>query len=78
LVQWQSSGEGDIIRRGDIKRYREHLNALNDIHPDAKWRNRTYGQRTRSYGDYLYAQDREKFMMELEEWLNENLPADGT
>ena len=28
-------------------------------------------QRTRSYGDYLYAQDREKFAVDLRDWLAE-------
>lgn len=56
-----------MIKRGDIKRYREHLNAT---HKDSSlWRNGTRGQKTRLYGDYLYHQDREKFMVELEEWV---------
>jgi len=62
-----------MIKRGNIKRYREHLNA---IHNAAKWRNRERGQRKRLYGDYLYAQDRDKFMMEMEEWLNASLPTE--
>lgn len=32
-------------------------------------RNGRYHQRTRKYGDYFYRQDREKFMLELAEWL---------
>lgn len=58
------------IPRGAIKRFREHLNALPQY---AKHHNKVgkvvYQQRTRKYGDYLYAQDREKFMVDLAEWL---------
>ena len=57
------------MKRGDIKRFREHLNSQ-DV-GDSKHRHRNYRQRTRLYGDYLYAQDREKFDMELAEWLKD-------
>jgi hypothetical protein len=57
-----------LIRKGDVQRYRDHLNAQDD---GRKWRNFRRGQRVRKYGDYLYAQDREKFMVELREWLND-------
>lgn len=53
------------MKRGDIKRFREYLNAQ----PGPKHKNGRYEQRKRGYGDYLYAQDREKFMVELDEWL---------
>ena len=56
-----------IIPRGTIKRYREHLNAL-DV-GDSKHMHLCYRQRTRKYGDYLYNQDRERFMLQLREWL---------
>jgi hypothetical protein len=53
--------------RGKIKAFREHLNKL-DV-GDSKHRHLSYAQRTRSYGDYLYYQDSERFMVELREWL---------
>lgn len=57
------------MKRGDIKRYREFLNAEGSI-TGTLWANgRGRGQRTRQYGDYLYSQDREKFMVDMEEWL---------
>ena len=58
-----------VIRRGDIKRFREYLNALL---PQSKWKGNIpgSGQRTRLYGDYLYTQDRDKFFVDLEEWLH--------
>lgn len=57
-----------MIQRGDIKQFREYLNKL----PQAKRHaHRRFRQRTRRYGDYLYHQDRERFMVELKEWLNE-------
>lgn len=59
----------EVIERGDIKRYREHLNAQ-DI-SSVKWRNGARGQQTRPYGDYLYTQDHDKFMFDLQEWLAE-------
>lgn len=64
-----STGPATAIPRGAIKRYREHLNRQTAGEPN--WRHRRFGQRTRNYGDYLYAQDRDKFMMELREWLAE-------
>lgn len=55
-----------MMKRGDIKRFREHLNRL-DI-GDSKHRHFNYRQKTRLYGDYLYFQDREKFLVEMAEW----------
>jgi hypothetical protein len=55
------------IKRGDIKRFREYLNSQ-DV-GDSKHRHLNFQQRTRLYGDYLYHQDRERFNVELEEWL---------
>lgn len=60
------------MSRGDIKRFREHLNQENQGQPNHK--NGRYEQRTRPYGDYLYAQDREKFMVDMEEWLRSQKP----
>lgn len=57
----------DQIPRGSIKRFREHLNAMTSFPPHRHGR---YQQRKRQYGDYLYAQDREKFMVDLREWLD--------
>lgn len=53
--------------RGTIKAFREHLNAK--YAGDRKHRERRFEQKTRAYGDYLYAQDREKFDVELDEAL---------
>ncbi len=63
---------GIEISRGDIKAFRAHLNRL-DV-GDSKHRHFNYRQRTRLYGDYLYAQDREKFMVDLRNWLSEGRP----
>lgn len=57
-------------KRGDIKRFREHLNREGAI--VGAWTNKRRGQKTRLYGDYLYAQDREMFMVHMAEWLREN------
>lgn len=57
------------LKRGDIKRFREHLN----YEAGAYWHtHRRFGNRTRKYGDWLYFQDREKFMVDLQDWLNTN------
>ena len=68
------------IPRGAIRIYREHLNQVNaraieraaeagvgGVEP--RHRNGRYRQVKRLYGDYLYAQDRDKFMVDLVEWL---------
>lgn len=57
------------IPRGAVRRYREHLNTLCG---DNKHKHNRYQQRTRKYGDYLYHQDRERFIVELLEWLKNN------
>lgn len=55
------------IPRGAITRFRKYLN---ETYADApKHHHNRYQQRKRAYGDYLYAQDRDKFMMELRNWL---------
>lgn len=57
------------IPRGSIKKYRVHLNAENAV-DGHKWKNRPgQGQRKQLYGDYLYAQDCEMFMVNLREWM---------
>ncbi len=33
-----------------------------------------YAQLKRPYGDYMYAQDRDKFMVDLREWLEKGQP----
>jgi len=58
------------MARGDIKRFREYLNSLDD--GESKHQHGRYHQLKRKYGDYLYAQDREKFMVDMEEWLKSN------
>lgn len=49
--------------RAQIRSFREYLNKK---HADTKHKNRRYEQKTRAYGDYLYAQDRAMFDVELE------------
>ena len=56
------------MKRGDIKRFKEYLNKISEGQP--MHFNGRYQQRKRPYGDYLYAQDREKFMDDLNEWLS--------
>lgn len=57
------------IPRGEIKRFREYLNKLDSERMGPKHKHGHYHQLKRLYGDYLYNQDREKFMVELREWL---------
>ena len=59
------------MKRGDIKRFREYLNGLPQTTPH---RHHRYRQRVRKYGDYLYHQDREKFMVDLKEWVEKGRP----
>lgn len=54
-----------MLPRGAIKEFRHHLNTM----AGNPHRNGRYQQKTRQYGDYLYHQDREKFMVDLREWL---------
>ena len=51
------------------KAFREYLNKIAENEP--RHRNYRYQQRTRPYGDYLYAQDREKFNADYQDWLKE-------
>lgn len=63
----QLTKDQGAMKRGTIKAFREHLNrqyAGGENH-----RHERFQQRTRGYGDYLYRQDREKFNVELAEWL---------
>ncbi len=54
-----------VKRKPTKKAFREHLNK---VHPLPLHRNGPYHQRTRAYGDYLYAQDKERFDIEYKEW----------
>ena len=63
------------IPRGKIKEYRELLNRQHEEAGSLKHRHHRYHQRTRPYGDYLYAQDRERFMVNLREWLETPNPS---
>jgi hypothetical protein len=56
-----------FYRKGDIARFREFLNRQDT--GDSKHQHRSFRQRTRKYGDYLYNQDRERFMVDITEWL---------
>lgn len=71
------------IPRGAVKAFRELLNRRNQpAHEsktsgalvDTRYRNGRYRQLKRPYGDYLYAQDREKFLVNLREWIDEGMP----
>lgn len=57
------------IKRGDIKKFK---NFLNNIDTGRNHKHNQFFQKTRKYGDYLYGQDREKFMIDLVEWLGEH------
>lgn len=60
------------IKRGLIKQYREILNAQPEESSEKHFHksgNKTFQQRTRKYGDYLYNQDRDKFLWEVREWI---------
>ena len=50
------------------KQFREELNQGDYRHSHA---NNKYGNRKRAYGDYLYAQDRDKFEWDFQEWLKQ-------
>jgi hypothetical protein len=57
------------MERGTIKAFRRYLNekfATSENH-----RNGKYHQVSREYGDYLYAQDRAKFDVELADAIRE-------
>lgn len=62
------------IPRGKIKEYREKLNHEHEAAGGVKHRHGRFHQITRPYGDYLYAQDREMFMVNLREWLESSRP----
>ena len=54
------------IPRGLLKAYREHLNQKHGF-ADERWGLRgKYGAQKRLYGDYLYNQDRDMFMVDLQ------------
>lgn len=77
-----------LIPRGKIKAFRELLNRQDAEHGarqnekaitdftrvSTKHRNGRFRQLKRLYGDYLYAQDREKFMVDLLDWLAKGSP----
>jgi phosphorylcholine metabolism protein LicD len=60
------------IPRGAIKKFRELLN--NESAGQPLHKHNQYHQLKRPYGDYLYAQDHEKFMVDLMDWLEEIKP----
>jgi hypothetical protein len=60
--------------RGKIRAFRELLNRQNLEAGGRLHRNGRFHQLKRLYGDYLYAQDREKFMVDLRAWLAEGEP----
>lgn len=62
-------GEKYRARKRAIEAFRAYLNALPG---DGGHRHNRYNQRTRAYGDYLFAQDREKFEVDMQEWLKQN------
>jgi hypothetical protein len=54
------------------KAFREFLNREHATSP--KHRHARFQQRTRPYGDYLYAQDREMFNVEYADWVRRQQP----
>jgi hypothetical protein len=57
------------VRRGDIKLYREHLNAQAGSHLNRNKCIRT--KKILRYGDYLYRHHRDQFMAGFLRWLND-------
>ena len=58
-----ASTERAKLPRGTIKSFREYLNkkfAFTEKHSNGRFQ-----QKSRLYGDYIYNQDREQFMVEL-------------
>lgn len=64
------------LPRGTIKSFREYLNKKFEF--TEKHSNGRYRQKTRLYGDYIYNQDREQFMVELRYALEGNDHKDWT
>lgn len=58
--------------RENIRRFRAYLNSLEST---VNHKHNRYHQRKRPYGDYLYYQDRDKFMADLKLFLS---PADSS
>lgn len=58
----------DKLPKGAIRAYREHLNKVHGTERDYTNEHKT-GNTKRAYGDYLYAQDREMFMVSLHQEL---------
>lgn len=58
-----TSTDRDVLPRGTIKSFREYLNVK--FGKTEKHSNGRYQQKKRMYGDYLYNQDRDQFMVEL-------------
>lgn len=52
--------------------YRRYLNEMDVAYPSPRHKHGRYEQRKRAYGDYLYAQDREKFDVDYAAWLEEH------
>ena len=50
-----------------------YIEVLNQQCAGGEYRNGLYHNRIRAYGDYLYAQDRDKFNMEFSEWCKAKL-----
>jgi len=67
----RASTDGEAtLPRGTIKSFREYLNAkFGKCEPHINGR---YQQKKRMYGDYIYNQDREQFMVELQYALEGN------
>lgn len=49
------------------KEFRQYLN---NKYKNTKWKHYRYHQRTRSYGDYLYYQDKIRFNLYFEDYHN--------
>lgn len=57
------------IKRGDRNAFRAWLNFKEAETQRTRHNHKRFNQRTRPYGDYLYFQDRQKFDMEMCQWL---------
>ena len=55
-----------------IKDFKEYLNNL-EKKDGEKWHNGRYGATKRLYGDYLYSQDREHFLVNYNEYNYEKI-----
>jgi hypothetical protein len=56
--------------KDDVREFRDYLNNIEA----PKHREGRFHQLSRKYGDYLYHQDRERFMVDLLDWIKKGRP----